>query len=51
VVAGLLNRLITASTRFAPWWVIAVIFGTMVGGMFNSVTVVGSLPAGRGKAE
>ena len=45
VVAGLLNRLITFSTRFAPRWMNSLIFGKVVGGMFKNVAVVGSLPA------
>ena len=45
VVAGLLNRLITLSTRFAPRWMNSLIFGKVVGGMFKNVAVVGSLPA------
>ena len=42
VVAGLLNRLITLSTRFAPRWMNSLIFGKVVGGMFKNVAVVGS---------
>lgn len=37
-VAGLSNRLITFSTRFAPRWVNTLIFGKVVGGMLKSVT-------------
>jgi short-subunit dehydrogenase len=51
VVAGLLNRLVTFSTRFAPRWVNSLIFGKVVGGMFKNVPVVGSLPAVRGEAK
>lgn len=35
VVAGLLNRLITYSTRFAPRWMNSLIFGFVVGGMLK----------------
>jgi uncharacterized protein len=45
VVTGLLNRLITTSTRFAPRLMNSLIFGKVVGGMFKNVPVVGSLPA------
>jgi hypothetical protein len=51
VVAGLLNRLITFSTRFAPRWMNSRIFGKVVGGMFKNVAEVGSLPAARGEAR
>jgi short-subunit dehydrogenase len=51
VVAGLLNRLITFSTRFAPRWINSLIFEKVVGGMFKNVTVVGSLPTVRGEAK
>jgi short-subunit dehydrogenase len=51
VVAGLLNRLITFSTRFAPRWMNSGIFGKEVGGMFKDVTAAGSLPAARGEAK
>lgn len=37
VVAGLLNRLITFSTRFAPRWMNSLIFGFVVGGMLKNV--------------
>jgi hypothetical protein len=37
VVAGLLNRLITLSTRFAPRWMNSLIFGKVVGGMLKNV--------------
>jgi short-subunit dehydrogenase len=37
VVAGLLNRLITFSTRFGPRWLNSRIFGKVVGGMFKNV--------------
>ena len=37
VVAGLLNRLITFSTRFAPRWANSLIFGRVVGGMLRNV--------------
>lgn len=37
VVAGVLNRLITFSTRFAPRWMNSMIFGKVVGGMFKNV--------------
>ena len=37
VVAGLLNSLITFSTRFAPRWMNSLIFGFVVGGMFKNV--------------
>ena len=40
-VAGLLNRLITLSTRFAPRWLNSVIFGRVVGGMFQNVRADG----------
>jgi len=42
VVAGLLNRLITLSTRFTPRWMNSLIFGKAVGGMLKNV------PAGSG---
>src|SRR5437763_4105123 len=45
VVAGLLNRLITTSTWFAPRWMNSLIFAKVVGGMLKTVTVAGSLPA------
>jgi hypothetical protein len=45
VVAGLLHRLITFSTRFAPRWMNSLIFAKVVGGMLKNVTVAGSLPA------
>ncbi len=45
VVAGLLNRLTTTSTRFAPRWMNSLIFAKVVGGMLKNVTVAGSLPA------
>src|SRR5437763_70923 len=45
VVAGLLNWLITTSTRFVPRWMNSLIFGKVVGGMLKNVTVAGSLPA------
>jgi short-subunit dehydrogenase len=51
VVAGLLNRLITMSTRFAPRWMNAIIFGKVVGGMFKNVPAVGSFPVVRGEAK
>ena len=51
VVAGILNRLITLSTRFAPRWANSLIFGKVVGGMFKNVPAVGSLPAVRGEAK
>ena len=38
VVAGLLNRLITFSTRFAPRGANSMIFGKVVGGMFKHAT-------------
>lgn len=38
VVAGLLNRLITFSTRFAPRWMNSMIFGKVVGGMLKDAT-------------
>lgn len=38
VVAGLLNRLITLSTRFAPRWMNSLIFGKVVGGMLKNAT-------------
>jgi hypothetical protein len=38
VVAGLLNRLITASTRFTPRWMNSLIFGNVVGGMLKNAT-------------
>jgi short-subunit dehydrogenase len=38
VVAGLLNRLITVSTRFAPRWMNSLIFGKVVGGMLKNAT-------------
>ena len=38
VVAGLLNRLITLSTRFAPRWMNSLIFGQVVGGMLKNAT-------------
>jgi len=37
VVTGLLNRLITFSTRFAPRWINSLIFGFVVGGMLKNV--------------
>jgi len=37
VVAGLLNSLITFSTRFTPRWMNSLIFGFVVGGMFKNV--------------
>ena len=37
VVAGLLNRLITVSTRLAPRWMNSMIFGRVVGGMLKDV--------------
>lgn len=47
VVAGLLNRLITLSTRFAPRWMNSLIFGKVVGGMLKTATAgsVGPTPA------
>jgi hypothetical protein len=39
VVAGLLNRLITLSTRFAPRRMNSLIFGKAVGGMLKNVPV------------
>lgn len=36
VVAGLLNRLITLSTRLAPRWVNSLIFGKFAGGMLKN---------------
>ncbi len=39
-VAGLPNRLIAFSTRFAPRWVNSFIFGKVVGGMLKNVTPV-----------
>jgi short-subunit dehydrogenase len=47
VVAGLLNRLIALSTRFAPRWLNSLIFGFVVGKMFREVQA-GS--TGRAKA-
>lgn len=38
VVAGLLNRLITFSTRFAPRWMNSLIFGKVVGGMLKNAS-------------
>lgn len=38
VVAGLVNRLITFSTRFAPRWLNSMIFGKVVGGMLKGAT-------------
>jgi short-subunit dehydrogenase len=43
LVAGLLNWLITTSTRFVPRWMNSLIFEKVVGGMFKNVTVVDSL--------
>jgi hypothetical protein len=43
VVAGLLNRLITFSTRFAPRWMNSLMFGRVVGRMVKNVPVVGTL--------
>ncbi len=40
VVAGLLNRLITFSTRCAPRWINSMIFGKVVGGMLKGATSV-----------
>ena len=37
MVAGLLNRLITVSTRLAPRWMNSMIFGRVVGGMLKDV--------------
>jgi hypothetical protein len=51
VVAGLLNRLVTLTTRFAPRWVNSLIFGKAVGETFENITVVGPLPAVLGEAR
>ena len=37
VVTGLLNRMITFSTRFTPRWMNSLIFGFVVGGMFKKI--------------
>jgi short-subunit dehydrogenase len=51
VVPGLLNRLITLSTRFAPRWMNSLIFRKVIGGMMKNVPVVGPLPVVGGKAK
>jgi short-subunit dehydrogenase len=43
VVAGLLNRLITLSTRFAPRWMNSLIFGKVVGGMLKNAESVAKM--------
>ena len=48
VVAGLLNRLITMSTRLAPRQMNSLIFGKVIGGMFKNVMATDSLAAGHG---
>jgi uncharacterized protein len=45
VVTGLLNRLITLTTRFAPRWANSLIFGKVVGGMLDSGPESRRLPA------
>ena len=46
VVAGLLNRLVTFSTRLAPRWANSLIFGRVVGGMLKHAQgVAGTVPA------
>lgn len=44
VVAGLLNRFITLSTRFGPRWLNSRIFGKVVGGMFKNVGAGSAAP-------